>query len=79
MWRDVVYIDGRRDGYTPEQIMNRTYTVRELIDALNCYPDDALVMLKNDNGYTYGGINSYSFERDDFDDEEDSDDEEEEC
>lgn len=53
-----IYIEGNRSGYAPDQCESRTMTVGELIDALgefaNAYGEDALVFLRNDNGYTYG-------------------------
>lgn len=59
--KNVVCIDGRRECYSPEQ-MDGTMTVGELISYLNNYfnPDD-LVMINNDNGYTYGSITESSF------------------
>lgn len=57
-----LYIEGRRTGYGPEQC-GRTMTVGELIDFLSEYPEDLKVYLRNDNGYTYGEINDYSFMR----------------
>lgn len=68
-----LFIEGRRDGYTPAQCYS-TMTVRELIEALENYSDDTLVYLNNDNGYTYGSIDYSSFEEaysDDFDDNDD--------
>lgn len=56
-----IYIEGRRDGYSPEQC-DSTMTVGELIEYLSQYSKDAEVYLKNDNGYTYGSIDEYSFE-----------------
>ena len=56
-----IYIEGRRDGYSPEQC-DSTMTVGELIEYLSQYNNNAEVYLKNDNGYTYGSIDEYSFE-----------------
>lgn len=73
MMRNIVYIEGRREGYSEEQI-SETMTVRELIDYLEEFDDDAVVLLKNDNGYTFGSITWDSFEeeyKDVDDDEED--------
>ena len=63
-----LFIEGRREWYAPNQI-DRTMTVRELIDRLSDYDEDTLVYLNNDNGYTYGSITDSSFEEN-FDDEE---------
>lgn len=71
MSRMVLTIEGRREGYSLDQI-DRTMTVGELISELEGYPEDWPVMLNNDNGYTYGSITSSS-----FDTEEDEDYEEE--
>lgn len=82
MSKRVVYIDGRRDGYAPEQISDQTMTVREFIDNLESYPDDALVMLNNDSGYTFGIVDWSSTRLEEFseyeDDEETETDDEEE-
>ena len=56
-----VYIEGRRNGYDPEQC-GRTMTVGELIELLAEFPEDAELYLRNDNGYTYGSITEDSFE-----------------
>ena len=56
-----VFIEGRRDGYTPSQCY-ATLTVRELIEELEEYDEDMPVYLINDNGYTYGSIDSSSIE-----------------
>lgn len=66
-----VFIEGRRDGYSPDQC-KKTMTVGELIAMLEDYDEDAKVYLKNDNGYTYGSITQSSFEED-YDDEEPED------
>ena len=58
-----VYIDSRRDGYSPSQCHD-TMTVGELIDILSQYDEDQPVYIRNDNGYTYGGITEGRFEED---------------
>lgn len=69
----VLFINGNRDGYSPEQC-DRTMTVGELIEFLSDFNDDTLVMMKNDNGYTYGSIGYVDFEDEVvFDDEESED------
>jgi len=65
----MLFIEGRRQGYAPDQISN-TMTVRELIDWLEQFDEDEKVMLKNDNGYTYGSITESSFEEEELEDEE---------
>ena len=74
MSKQVVYIEGRRDGYATDQIRN-TMTVREMIEWLEQFDEDAKVYLKNDNGYTFGSITSSSFEEDWGEDEEEEEDE----
>ena len=59
----VLMIEGTREGYAIDQIKS-TVTIRELIELLEDFAmdsgDDTEVYLKNDNGYTYGGIGGYS-------------------
>lgn len=55
-----VIIEATIDVYSTEQVRN-TMTVKELIDILSEYDDDAKVYLSHDNGYTYGGIRYGSF------------------
>lgn len=70
-----VFIDGSRDGYSPDQC-GKTMTVGELIAYLEDFDEDAKVYLKNDNGYTYGRITANSIDADEsYDDEEEGDDE----
>lgn len=70
-----VFIDGRRDGYSPDQC-GKTMMVGELIAYLEDFDEDAKVYLKNDNGYTYGRITANSIDADEsYDDEEEGDDE----
>lgn len=56
-----LFIEGRHNGYDPEQC-GRTMTVGELIAYLEQFDEDAEVFLKNDNGYTFGSITESSFE-----------------
>lgn len=55
MSKEVIFIEGRREGYGIEQI-RKTMTVGELIDFLSGYDEDTEIYLNNDNGYTYGSI-----------------------
>lgn len=70
-----LFIQGRRDGYSPDQC-GKTMSVGELIALLEDYDEDAKVYLSNDNGYTYGRISRNSFEEVEGD-EEDGDENEE--
>lgn len=63
MRNGIVYIEGRRNGYGPDQC-GKTMTVGELISFLEMFDEEAKVYLKNDNGYTYGNISESSFEED---------------
>lgn len=66
----MIFIEGRRNGYSPDQC-GRTMTVRELIDYLeNNFEDDQEVFLDNDRGYTFGNITESSFSVIDEDSEE---------
>lgn len=56
----VLYIEGRRTGYSPDQC-GETMTVGELIDKLSQYDRNIPIYLENDNGYTYGNIDNNSF------------------
>ena len=58
--KEVLFIEGRRDGYTPKQCA-ATMTVGELIEYLQNYDEDMEIYLKNDEGYTYGSIDESSF------------------
>ena len=66
---NVLFINGKRNGYSPEQC-GRTLTVGELIEILQGYDPDMEVYLKNDNGYTYGSITDYDIYEDEVDEEE---------
>jgi hypothetical protein len=61
-----LYIEGRRDGYSPTQI-RETMTVGELMAYLEQFDEDAPVYLINDRGYTFGSITESSFEEIDED------------
>lgn len=63
-----VYIEGRRNGYSPEQC-GRTMKVKDLIAYLEQFEEDAEIYINNDNGYTFGSITESSFEES-YDDEE---------
>lgn len=58
-----LFIEGRRNGYAPEQC-GSTFTVGELIEFLEQFDQDAEVYLRNDGGYTYGNIDDFSFYED---------------
>ena len=64
MTNRAIFFDGTRSGYAPDQIERQTMSIRSFIDLLERYAedygDDTLVMLSNDNGYTYGHISDYT-------------------
>ena len=64
-----IFIDGRRDGYSPAQCGN-TMTVGELKEFLGQFNDEDEVFLMNNNGYTYGSITDSSFESGKYDSED---------
>lgn len=64
---NVLYIEGRRNGYDPDQC-GRTMTVAEMISFLSQFDEDTQIYLKNDYGYTYGNIDENSFEETDCED-----------
>lgn len=54
--QQVVFIEGRRDSYGIDGCKG-SMTVEDLVEYLSLnFPPDALVILNNDNGYTYGNI-----------------------
>lgn len=61
----VLYIEGRRNGYGLEQC-GRTMTVAELIEYLSQFDEELPVYLSNDQGYTYGNIDEDSFEEGEY-------------
>ena len=78
MMKTVLMIDGRRDVYSAEDILDSTIKVGDLISFLEQYDEDTPVMINNDNGYTYGKITTYSIDEEDveIDNEEYDEDEE---
>lgn len=56
--KKALFINGKRDGYEPEQC-GYTLTVGELIEVLSNYDEELPVYLINDKGYTYGSISEY--------------------
>lgn len=71
----VLYIEGRRNGYDPDQC-GETMTVSEMIEFLSQFDGDLPIYLNNDSGYTFSNIDEYSFsecEHDDSDADDDCD------
>lgn len=53
-----VFIEGTHESYGADDLADRTATVGELIEILENYDEDLKVFIRNDNGYTFGSINS---------------------
>lgn len=64
---NVLYIEGRRNGYDPDQC-GKTMTVSEMIDFLSQFDGDLPIYLNNDSGYTFGNIDEYCFSECEHDD-----------
>ena len=75
MRKTVIYIEGRRDAYSADELIGRTIKVGDLISILSQYDDDTPVMINNDNGYTFGRINGSTIDEADVDIDEEDDDE----
>ena len=58
---DVLFIEGRRNGYTIEQC-GTTLTVEDLNEYLEQFDPEPPIYICNDNGYTYGSITYSSFD-----------------
>lgn len=71
-----VKIDAINDVYKPEDILDRTLTVGELINALEDYDEDLPVILSFDRGYSYGKISERRIDEDELEDEDEDEDEE---
>jgi hypothetical protein len=69
----MLIINAKRNGYAPEQCGN-TMTVGELMRYLEDFDQDDKIYLSHDNGYTYGSISEWDFEKnEELDDEPDED------
>lgn len=56
-----VIMETHRRGYSTDQITD-TISVREMIDILSQFDEDAKIYTSHDNGYTFGGIHEEDFE-----------------
>lgn len=59
--KEVLFIESKREGYGINQI-NKTMTICELISFLEEFDSETEIYLRNDGGYTYGGITEDSIE-----------------
>jgi len=62
MTRKPLFINANNTGYLPSEC-GKTLTVGEFIERLEDFEEDRPVYLRFDNGYTYGSINRYDFNR----------------
>ena len=53
----VLAFETHGEGYAINQILDKAITVEELKNFLEDFPDDTIVVFKNDYGYTYGNFN----------------------
>lgn len=71
--KQALFIEGNRSGYAPDQVEDRTMTIRELIDELESWAsdcgEDTKVFLRNDNGYTYGEFSYGDFATGEYDED----------
>ena len=63
-----VIIQAERTGYSTEQIKH-TLTVRELIEVLENFDENAKIYLSHDNGYTFGGITERNIDEETVDED----------
>lgn len=70
--KKVLLLNTKRNGYSVSQC-GKSITVAELRNFLNNFEDNMPIYFSNDNGYTYGSINSYNFHDEFVEDEEDED------
>lgn len=54
--RRALAFETHKTEYGIDQVADGAITIRELKNFLEDYPDDMLVVFKNDNGYTYGNF-----------------------
>lgn len=65
MAKNILFIEGKRTGYSPDQC-GETMTVGQLLHALEAAIEwgelsaDMPIYLSNDSGYTYGEISSWN-------------------
>lgn len=56
MVRKAIVFEALRRGYGIDQVADSLMTVAELMEILQEYDDDTLVVISHDNGYTYGSL-----------------------
>ena len=50
----IVTMEAARTHYSAREAAKQSITVRELINLLEQFDEDAPIIFSNDNGYTYG-------------------------
>jgi hypothetical protein len=56
MARKAIVFEAPRRGYGIDQVADSLMTVAELMEILQEYDEDTLVVISHDNGYTYGSL-----------------------
>ena len=69
----VLMIDGRRNDYSANNLVNKTMTVGELVSYLDGFDSDIPVLLSNDNGFTYGKITDDGIWEEEVEEDEEED------
>ncbi len=69
----VLMIDGRRNDYSANNLVNKTMTVGELVSYLDGFDSDMPVLLSNDNGFTYGKITENGIWEEEVEEDEEED------
>lgn len=59
-FKQVLIVETPREGYGVDQI-RETMTVAEMIEFLEQFDGDTEIYTSHDNGYTYGGFQSWHF------------------
>lgn len=74
MTKTILFIEGRRNGYSPDQC-GRTMTAGELIEFLGDFDEDTEVFICHDGEYPYGNITRDSIQEVDYEDDEEENEE----
>jgi len=59
MRKEAVVFEAVRQAYSIKQVADSAVTVGALIEMLEEYDEDTIVVLSHDNGYTFGSINRW--------------------
>lgn len=58
----IVVMNTRRTAYSKEDAAKKSHTVSDLIQILQQFNGDDIIVTGHDNGYTYGEIQDFDFE-----------------